>query len=58
MKYTHACPKCHSTDIVRVPGHVGAYGSGSHIRKQFRSERSLLGRRVVLRAGRPTGAAR
>ncbi|GAA1542001.1 hypothetical protein GCM10009827_071870 [Dactylosporangium maewongense] len=31
MKYSHACPKCHASDIIRIPGHTGAYGSGNNI---------------------------
>jgi predicted nucleic-acid-binding Zn-ribbon protein len=31
VKYTHTCPKCRSTDAVRVPGRVGAYRSGNNI---------------------------
>lgn len=25
------CPKCEGTDVVRVPGKVGAHGAGSNI---------------------------
>ena len=31
MKNSKSCPKCRSPDIVRVPGAVGAYGSGNNI---------------------------
>jgi predicted RNA-binding Zn-ribbon protein involved in translation (DUF1610 family) len=31
MKFRHACPKCGSADIVRVPGGVRAYGAGNNI---------------------------
>ena len=31
MKNTNKCPKCGSSDIIKVPGHVGAYGSGNNI---------------------------
>lgn len=31
MKYTSVCPKCHASDIVCVPGGIGAYGSGNNI---------------------------
>ena len=31
MKNTKSCPKCNSTDILRIPGQVGAYGSGNNI---------------------------
>ena len=31
MKNTKSCPKCNSTDIVRIDGYAGAYGSGNNI---------------------------
>lgn len=31
MKNTHTCPKCNGTDIIRIPGTVGAYGVGNNI---------------------------
>ena len=31
MKTTGRCPKCSGTDILRVPGKAGAYGSGNNI---------------------------
>lgn len=31
MKRTRVCPKCSSTDIIRVEGKAGAYGSGNNI---------------------------
>ena len=31
MKTTGSCPKCSGTDILRVPGKAGAYGSGNNI---------------------------
>lgn len=31
MKNANPCPKCRSTDIVRIPGRVGPYGSGNNI---------------------------
>ena len=31
MKFTHACPKCSSVDIVKVPGRATGYGAGSVI---------------------------
>ena len=31
MKTSHTCPKCQSRDVIRVPGTVGAYGSGNNI---------------------------
>lgn len=31
MKGTRRCPKCGSTDIIRVDGYTGAYGTGNNI---------------------------
>ncbi|WP_296112952.1 hypothetical protein [uncultured Anaerococcus sp.] len=31
MKNTNKCPKCGSSEIIKVPGHAGAYGSGNNI---------------------------
>lgn len=31
MKNSSVCPKCNSTDILRIPGSTGAYGSGDNI---------------------------
>ncbi len=31
MKNTKTCPKCNSTDVVRVNGSVGSYGTGNNI---------------------------
>ena len=31
MKNTKICPKCGSSDIVRIDGYAGAYGSGNNI---------------------------
>ncbi len=31
MKHTHTCPKCGGTDILRIPGKSGAYGTGNNI---------------------------
>ena len=31
MKDTGTCPKCRSTDIVRIEGRTGAYGTGNNI---------------------------
>ena len=32
MKNTHICPKCNSTNIVRIEGKAGVYGTGNNIR--------------------------
>lgn len=31
MKNTRICPKCGSSDIVRIDGYAGAYASGNNI---------------------------
>lgn len=31
MKNTRICPKCNSTDIIRIGGKAGAYGVGNNI---------------------------
>ena len=31
VKSHQLCPKCHSTNIVRVPGKAGGFGSGNNI---------------------------
>jgi predicted nucleic-acid-binding Zn-ribbon protein len=31
MKNSKKCPKCECADILRIPGKVGAYGSGNNI---------------------------
>lgn len=31
MKTTKRCPKCQSTDIVRIDGYAGAYGTGNNV---------------------------
>ena len=31
MKNLRMCPKCHSTDIVRINGYTGAYGAGNNV---------------------------
>lgn len=35
MKNTSICPKCHSSGIIRIPGNVGAYGTGDNIKAGF-----------------------
>ena len=30
MKNSKTCPKCRSTDIIRVPGEARAYGAGNN----------------------------
>ncbi len=31
MKNSRMCPKCSSTDIVRIDGYAGPYGSGNNV---------------------------
>lgn len=31
MKNTRICPKCNSSNIIRIDGYAGAYGSGNNI---------------------------
>ena len=31
MKNTRICPKCQSTDIIRIDGYTAAYGAGNNI---------------------------
>jgi hypothetical protein len=31
MKNSKTCPKCQSTDIIRIPGDVRAFGTGNNI---------------------------
>jgi len=31
MKHTNICPKCQSSDIIRIEGSAGAYGTGNNI---------------------------
>ena len=31
MKQNNICPKCNSREIIRIPGQIGAYGSGNNI---------------------------
>lgn len=31
MKKMNSCPKCGSSDVIRVPGRAGAYGTGNNI---------------------------
>lgn len=31
MKHTKICPKCSSSDIIRINGYAGPYGTGNNI---------------------------
>ncbi len=35
MKTSKICPKCGSSDIIRIDGYSGAYGSGNNIQVGF-----------------------
>lgn len=46
MKNTGRCPKCGSSNIVRVPDHPGRYASGNNI---YTSKATLFGKIPVIR---------
>jgi predicted nucleic-acid-binding Zn-ribbon protein len=31
MKQTGKCPKCESSDLIRIPGQISAYGTGNNV---------------------------
>ena len=37
MKIKKVCPKCQSTNIVRIDGFRGAYGAGNYLQTSFTS---------------------
>lgn len=47
MKNTNTCPKCRGTDIVRVEGSAGAYGSGNNIQVGWSIFSAVLVHRYV-----------
>jgi len=47
MKHTSVCPKCNGTDILLVPGNVGAYGAGNNIPIGWSTFSSVLVDRYV-----------
>jgi len=47
MKNTHCCPKCHSNDIIVVPGKTGAYGVGNNIQVGISNFSAVLVNRYV-----------
>ena len=47
MKNTRLCPKCNSSDIVRINGYAGAYGAGNNIRVGMTIFSSVLVDRYV-----------
>lgn len=50
MKNTHVCPKCGGTEIIYVPGNVGAYASGNNIMTGLTTASSVLVGRYVCAA--------
>ena len=47
MKNRKICPKCNSTDIIRVPGKAGAYGVGNNIQTGWSNFSAVLVHRYV-----------
>ena len=47
MKHRKICPKCNGTDIILVPGHAGAYGSGNNIQVGWTNFSAVLVHRYV-----------
>jgi len=41
MKLSNKCPKCDSEDLIRIPGQVGAHGSGNNISVGFTTFSSI-----------------
>lgn len=46
MRNTHACPKCGSREILRIPDNPGRYASGNNI---YTTRATLLGKIPVIR---------
>jgi hypothetical protein len=51
VKYSGACPKCHASDIARVEGHTGPYGSGNNIPVGFLAHPVPVARYICLNCG-------
>ncbi|GAA3234270.1 hypothetical protein ACFO1B_23815 [Dactylosporangium siamense] len=51
MKYSGVCTKCRASDIVRIPGQTGAYGSGNNIQIGVWSTPIPVSRYVCLNCG-------
>ena len=47
MKNRKICPKCNSTDIIKVPGKAGAYGVGNNIHTGWSNFSAVLVHRYV-----------
>ncbi len=41
------CPKCQSTDVLHVPGTIGAFGAGNHIPVGWRAMNAVAVARLV-----------
>lgn len=42
MKNTRICPKCNHTEIIRIEGKAGAYGTGNNIQVGFSNFSAVL----------------
>lgn len=51
MKTTHICPKCNSTDILRIEGNVQAYGVGNNIQVGLLKNPVLVNRYLCCSCG-------
>jgi hypothetical protein len=47
VKHGNPCPKCQAANILRVPGHVGGYGSGNNIQTGFWVTSAVLVSRYI-----------
>lgn len=47
MKNGKICPKCNSTDIIKIPGKAGAYGVGNNIQVGWSNFSAVLVHRYV-----------
>lgn len=47
MKNTRICPKCNGTEILRVDGSAGAYGTGNNIQVGLTNYSAVLVNRYV-----------
>lgn len=47
MKNSKICPKCSSSDIIRIPGKAGAYGAGNNIQTGLSNFSAVLVHRYV-----------
>ena len=47
MKSSHICPKCNSTDIIRIEGKAGPYGTGNNIQTGLSNFSAVLVHRYL-----------